>query len=856
MLKHFYCYVIIIFSFTGIIIPQSNFTVDNYKQFLSSHKDMTKDQLLTLHPAGTFLKNINCNYTSAAYFDSINIKYSLTAFEKELINKNGFMVSERLAANSFGNAFAEVYMKDLPVFISSDAILHAFHKSYDKILTDVEIAFLIPKLIELLTQMHNSMPDLANKYSTVPEMEQMLKDVDLYITLPLNILNDPVNPYYSSNSQIITDLMSSISNLLPANFKLFSDNCRSIDFSQFKPRGHYNQVNTKLPNYFKAMIWLGRTEFYLSAPQTDPVECPSQSFKDIQRQIIDAFLIPELLQISNSNNTYTKIEDLLKFFVGDPDNVTVSNMAYLKGAVSLTSADVLLDSLKVVEFQDTLKKQSFASQRILSQILFSDPTSPDKIVPASAFLLFGQRFIVDSYVTGNVVYDRITYNDTKICRLFPSTLDPIFALGNDAAAQLLSSELDTYNYSSNLASVRYLIDSYDNDFWENTIYTLWLNTIRKLNPPKERYSLPQFMQTAAFWQEKLNTQLASWAQLRHDNILYSKQSYTGGTTCTYPYAYLEPIPEFYGNLNQLAKVVLDKFSTLDFNPENLKTKIIMYFTNLNNITDTLFSIAIKESEGKPLNKNEELFLKSILYNKTVICGETLYNGWYPKLFYVDQDGNNGLLKEDLIVADVHTAPTDCGGSPLGGILHVGTGPVTLGVFINELSGNNKIAFIGPVLSYQEYTTTNFLRLTDEEWTAEYLKKSFRPSWTNSYLADASGNSRGEGLNLLTSVDEYEENISKPQEIFLAQNYPNPFNSTTIIRFTIPSYLSNSHVKLNIYNVQGELIKQVINNQLPSGSYVSKWDGTNDSNLPTASGVYFYNLIIGGNSSTGKMILLK
>ena len=63
-------------------------------------------------------------------------------------------------------------------------------------------------------------------------------------------------------------------------------------------------------------------------------------------------------------------------------------------------------------------------------------------MPASAFLLFGQRFVIDSYVTGSVVYDRITFNNEIICRLFPSTLDPMFALGNDAAAQLLKPELD------------------------------------------------------------------------------------------------------------------------------------------------------------------------------------------------------------------------------------------------------------------------------------------------------------------------------------------------------------------------------------------------------------------------------
>ena len=49
------------------------------------------------------------------------------------------------------------------------------------------------------------------------------------------------------------------------------------------------------------------------------------------------------------------------------------------------------------------------------------------------------------------------------------------------------------------------------------------------------------MQTAAFWQKMMNTQFSSWTELRHDNLLYAKQSYSGGTICSYPYGYVEPI---------------------------------------------------------------------------------------------------------------------------------------------------------------------------------------------------------------------------------------------------------------------------------------------------------------------------
>ncbi len=108
-----------------------------------------------------------------------------------------------------------------------------------------------------------------------------------------------------------------------------------------------------------------------------------------------------------------------------------------------------------------------------------------------------------------VVYDRINYQRVN-WRQLPA-LDVMFALGNDAAAQLLVPELDQYHYADNLAALRYLIDSYEPEYWKGTFFNGWLNAIRALNLPTERSVLPQFMHTAAWWQEKMNTQLASWA---------------------------------------------------------------------------------------------------------------------------------------------------------------------------------------------------------------------------------------------------------------------------------------------------------------------------------------------------------
>ena len=853
----FFSSLVLLISFNNSNAQSNQFNVEAYKQFLNSNQNLTTQQLLDMHSAGVFKGDLKLNLQNVLYFDSVSIKYNLTQYEKSLIEKNGFMVSERLTVNTFGEAFFDIFQKDMPVFVSTDAILHAFHRSYDRILKDVELAFLIPALDNLLTSMKDQIPSLAAKYLGLPEMEQMIKDADVYITIPLKLLGKTVEPFYSSNNETINKLISLIENEQPESYSLFSESCRVIDFSQFTPRGHYiDQWHPELAQYFKAMIWLGRTEIYLSAPQSYPLECPRQSFKDIQRQIIDALLISELIQSSNSSLTYENIEDILKFFVGDPDNVTLQNLDYIKQAANINNADQLLDSLKVVEFQDTLMNQSFASQLILSQILYSDPLSPDSIIPASSFLLFGQRFIIDSYVTGSVVFDRIKYNGEKICRLFPSALDPMFALGNDAAAQLLQGELDNYHYSSNLAALRYLIDSYGEDYWNKTIYNLWLNLIRDLNPPKDRTNLPSFMQTAAFWQEKLNTQLASWSQLRHDNLLYAKQSYTGGTLCSYPYVYVEPFPEFFQSLHSLAVTALDKFGNLNLTPDYLKSNIINYFNDLENITDTLITVTQKELSSTPLLPEEVSFLKKLIYQNEHFSGAAPYGGWYAKLFYNDPEGYDGLLKEDCIVADIHTVPTDCGGGKLGAVVHVGTGYLNLGVFITNTPDNKTVAFIGPLLSYSEYNTTNFKRLTDQEWKETYLASSLRPSWVNIYLADKDGNSKGEGLQLITKVEQDNSDEQIPKSLLLAQNYPNPFNSTTIIRFSIPAKLGNQNVRLYIYNINGEIVKQLLNENLPSGNYLTRWDGTNNNGLPVSSGIYFYNLNVGGNQVSGKMSLIK
>jgi hypothetical protein len=827
--------------------------LDLYNQFLEQNQNMTSEQLLNMHTAGLFSKSVNIPWESALYHDSLELKYKLTEDEIKLVKKHGFVVTERLQQESFGRQFLDIYHKDLPVFISTDAILHAFHSSYDRILKHVELAVLIDRLKELLERMHQSLPELATSYSQFAEMEQMLKDIDVYLTVPRKLLDPAATPLYAENASYIDELIAYIESQQPHNIPFFSSVPRKIDFSQFKPRGHYTDIyNPQLADYFKAMIWLGRTEIYLLPPQSLD---PKPTFQDMQRQIIDALLISELINRANSYELYTEIEKIISFFVGDQDNVTLENLNSLKDMVNGAKASTLLDSLSVVQFQDSLKVQPYADQKILSQILFHDPFSTDSIVPASAFMLFGQRFVIDSYVTGSVVYDRIKFENRFIKRMLPSTLDILFALGNNATAQLLKPELEYYHYAHNLAALRYLVDSYESEFWNKSMYNSWLNAIRTLNPPEKRTNLPIFMQTAAWWQQKMNSQLATWTELRHDNLLYAKQSYTGGVVCSYPHSYVEPIPDLYSCMKTLSQTAIEKFQLLPFNNDYLKEQIVHYFSTFKVVCDTLHTNAQKQLDTIALTEKEISFLKRMI-RIDGMCGEQYY-GWYPQLFYESYLYEEGLLKKDYLVADYHTAPTDAFGSPVGWVNHAGTGPIDMAIIVAELPDEQPVAFIGPVMSYYEYTSTNFLRLTDQEWQDTYLNLALRPSWVNLYLADESGDVRNEGPSLLTSIDEDRTDKNKvPTNYLVAKNYPNPFNPTTIINFIIPYQLSNSETQLTIFDIQGKVVTTLLNKTLPAGNYLTKWNGTNDQGESVSSGIYFYQVVVGEQRVVGKMHLVK
>lgn len=102
------------------------------------------------------------------------------------------------------------------------------------------------------------------------------------------------------------------------------------------------------------------------------------------------------------------------------------------------------------------------------------------------------------------------------------------------------------------------------------------------------------------------------------------------------------------------------------------------------------------------------------------------------------------------------------------------------------------------------------------------------------------------LDCITEVENVPVHV--PQQIALLQNYPNPFNPTTTIKFDLPN---NSKVQLNIYNLLGEKVAELVKGELEAGHHKVDW---NASNFP--SGVYFYEISANDFHSVKKMMVIK
>ena len=252
--------------------------------------------------------------------------------------------------------------------------------------------------------------------------------------------------------------------------------------------------------------------------------------------------------------------------------------------------------------------------------------------------------------------------------------------------------------------LREKFNSMNSTEWNRNLYWSWLYTLKALIK-KFGESYPTFMQTEAWLDKELQTSLASWAELRHDTILYVKQSYTPRLSAmpTPTAGYVEPVPEFYARMKALVNMTLNGLKNFGVINEIEEYRLI----KLESILDMLLEISKKELEGKEFSES------SFLSNFVEEINETV-------------SGLNREARKTLLVADVHTDANtmQC--------LEEGIGYVDL-VLVVYKTGNSLYMAGGPVFSYYEFKQPVEKRLTDEEWE-NMLGDVARPSWVSSFFA--------------------------------------------------------------------------------------------------------------------------
>jgi hypothetical protein len=841
--------------FLSQLISAQDFSAQKYLEVRQQNLGLTEAELVNLYsrPLDFYIKGFEKvpDLHEIQYLDSVQLKLKLTNDELKLLEQNLFFVTERLSYFNFGHAFHMIYELDLPVFITTDAVLHALHMSYDQILKTMEREIMLANLEEFLKSLYDGFGIIEQKYNGQVALAEGLVDADLYVTIAYSLLTGNLHPGHIADPEELKKVWEAIKSEKMVSMPLFTfpDRNRNLDFSQFKVRGHYVYTQEdewmglkSLEPYFRTMMWLGRTDFLLTPPPENPWEKPWTD-AEIQRMNYGAFMVNELMNSSASLEKFRFNEQVINYLVGESDNLTTAEYSHLMQAEGINSALQLADSATFQKVKSALNGNSEFGQKILSDFFLMDPAAEEPGVLPVSYRVSGQRFIIDSYILGSVVYDRLMFNGQKVMRMMPNPLDALFVLGNNDALPLLQDEFNKYPYAEQMANLRFLVDQKPPEFWSESLYNVWLNSIRKLNPAEENPAFPLFMRTAAWHQEKINTQLASWSHLRHDNLLYAKQSYTGGTGCSFPFSYIEPYPEFYRSLKKYASEASAFFSQLP--SENyLLNQIVQFFPRFEYVMEQLEILSEKQLSGALFSEDETAWLKSMLFIDGG-SGMPPYSGWYADLFFVQEDA----AKNDFTIVDIHTQPTDEYGNVVGKVLHTGVGNVNLGVFIagNPLNRNEQMAFVGPVLSYYEKTTENFLRMTDQDWKDIVDKNDVpeRPSWTNIYLAGVSGEAREPGLELPSRLLTGTTRISGPELSISA--WPNPVADVLTISF---SAIRPATCRVSIYNSNGVLIKQSVGDFIANGenSIQISFHGLPD-------GLYLAKVLL-DNSETSVLKIIK
>ncbi len=614
---------------------------------------------------------------------------SLSPEQQKFLQENGFF-AQKSPHRKFSELYKYLLEQSVPVYVTTDCVLHTYHVLYDYSLRILEMNYLYDDVLSLtnslIAETKLQMQDADE------EMKEALLDNLTYFEVSAKLLD----PDYTISDAVEEKVSAELSLIEEASgitkSPLFG---YREDYSQYKPRGHYTR-NDILKRYFKAVMWYGRMAYYLK-PEKDP---ENEMGKWFTRR---ALLMMEAVQKHRAQ--WQRISAPIELYVGKSDDLTVEEYLELKTKhfSDKTFTEIASDDMLLGQF--ITQALLYRAPQIVSTVV---PDTMEPQIATKGMRFFGQKYIPDSYIFQNLVYDVVgTQNNPRI---FPRGLDVFAVFGSTRARQIL---METYqesrflNYENQLNTLTEEFSMIQEDDWFTNLYWGWLATLKSLIP-----KVPGFQ--PAYQDKCLQTALGSWAELRHDTILYAKQSYTMEITAVMPRpeltkGYVEPVPECYARLKRLVDMSSRELEEAAF----LDKLVAQKFTTFSHILSQLHNIAVKEIENKTLTSDEFVIIQHI--GKALEGLET-----FPAAKYQTETDESAAL-----IADVHTDPNT------KMVLEVGNDVPAFLYTVVEVDGKPQL-FVGGVYDYYEFLHPLSDRLTDEQWQ-KLSPKPDKPEWIEFFV---------------------------------------------------------------------------------------------------------------------------
>ena len=648
--------------------------------------------------------------TPPLYLDRIARRYPLDADATAMLAQNGFVVAPRHVLHSFGWQMHETFQSELPLYVSADSLFHAVYVANDSLMASLEQSYFVSVVDEILTRMYCTLPTAAASYPP-----DVARDLDVYIAVARSFTSysPPEKTQFGSDPEVAQLYDAAMKATGIGAVTLFG-RPRMIDWSQYMPRGHYASDGTVgryfgLDRYFRVSMWLSRLELNLvsrSSRSSQPGETPNP--EETPREAIDALALADLADRAGVTPLIAQMDRAWGAFAGKREDVSIAQLGALRKKAQI---DSLTDPQAFAKLKAAIGNDYQRTARVHWM------PQGSSVLPAIT-TMFGPRIVADTTATRALVHDEIS------SRYMLHSFDMAYAFGDDRAKQYLKSDLAAFpKLGKQLDVARGLVQGAKSG---GDLYAGWASAIRVLakRAPSVTAStvVPSFMETGAYGDMHLDSVIAAFGQLRHNNVLVVAQGYDA-YGCEIPDGWVEPLPDAYEALAQYAENGATAVAAID--PHD-RAGGRRYFTQVARLMRVMRAIALSELGGRPLSTDERRFLAMVAEHiphkeNCDSCPPPMYTGWWFDLFISRvSDGLSGAA----FMADFYTSTND------NAAMYIGATRPRLGVFVVDTGGPPR-AFVGPVSHAFEVSHSLDQRLTDAD--AETVTGVNEP-WSSSYTA--------------------------------------------------------------------------------------------------------------------------